>query len=144
MGMNFTRINDAAALEPVMVFGPFEQERESRNIVRRLMQSGSVRVTYVPAGHRSGEFQLLFESYADAADAAGFFAVASLFQFNGPTDDDTAGAYTVVDGLIVLTVTAADSGYSLLFAVDAGSIGITQNNDVDMWELRVPYQEVPE
>lgn len=137
--MSFQRVSDDAVLEPVLVFGPFEQERESRNVVTPLMESDETTVAYFPAVRRGGEFQTLFATYQAAHEACDYFTVASLFDFSGPAT--TAGEYIVSAGRIILSAGEADPAFSLRFAVAAGGLRVTQNED--LWELRIPYREVP-
>lgn len=138
--MSFTRLIDDSVLIPFMFFGPYEQVRESRNVVRTLLESSNVRVSYIPATRRGGEFQLVFTTYPEAHAAVDYFTVPSLFQFNGPTEPGTDGTYVIVDGLIVLADGDADAGFSMLFAVDTGRLRVLQN--ISRWEVRVPYREI--
>lgn len=138
--MSFQRVSDAAVLEPVLVFGPFEQERESRNVVTPLLESDATTVAYFPAVRRGGEFQTLFATYQAAHEARDYFTVPSLYDFFGPAT--TPGEYIVSGGRIVLSSGFADPSFSLRFAVASGALTVTQNA-ADVWELRVPYREVP-
>lgn len=135
----FTRLSDDATLIPIQVFGPFEQTREVRNIVRTVMQSANVRVAYSPTVYRRGEYQLLFDTYADALEATDYFSSFSLYQFEGPAID--AGILIQEGGYVLESDGTPDAGFSMRFVVAPGDLTITQNG---LWELRVPYQEVPE
>lgn len=135
----FTRVSDDSTLIPTMVFGPYEQTRQVQNIVRPVMQSAEVRVAYLPTVYRSGEYMCLFDTYAEAKAAVDYFSAFSLYLFEGPT---TTEAMLIQDGGYIVEVEAGtpDTSFAMQFAV-SGAMTITQNG---LWELRVPYQEVPE
>ena len=136
----FTRLSDDSELTPTMVFGPYEQSREVRNIVRPVMESAEVRVSYSPTVYRKGEYQLLFDTYAEAKAAVNYFSAFSLYYFEGPTIG--AGELITVGGYILESDgTDLDTNFAMQFVVAPGDMTITQNG---LWELRVPYQEVPE
>jgi hypothetical protein len=154
----------ADIIEPIIVFGPFENAREVRNISRELLHDSDVRSTFVPTVERTGEYQLLFETYADAREAADKFTAASLFAYSGPDAGGTP-AHLAVDGGYIIEVPATsgwgtpeyletdggyvvevpgtpatpDASFAATFIVWGGSLAITQNG---LWELRVPYKEV--
>lgn len=134
----FTRVSDDEVLTPLVVFGPFEQSREVRNIVRPIMQSAEVRVSYSPTVYRRGEYQLLFETYEQAHTAINYFSDFSLYIFEGPTVP--IGTLIQVGGYLIESDGTPDAGFSMQFAVAPGDMTISQNG---LWELRVPYQEVP-
>jgi hypothetical protein len=136
--MTFTRTTDSATLTPIMVFGPYANAVESRNVVRPLLQSSSVRVTYIPQTLRTGELQLLLASYADAVSGIAYFGEASSYQFNGPVTDTTG--YSIVGNVIVWNG-AIDDTFDLLFAVADGQFRIDQA-EADMWTLTVPFKEI--
>jgi hypothetical protein len=137
--MTFTRLSDDATLTPVMVFGPYEQTRRSRQIVRELAESGEVRVAWRPPSRRRGTYMLLFSTYAAALSAQSWFLENSEYDFEGPTVGE--GVYEVVDGYIVEVPPTTDAGFSMRFVLDEEEPTINQNDP--MWELRVSYQEVP-
>lgn len=136
----FTRLSDDETLIPTLVFGPYEQAREARNIVRPVMESAEVRVAFLPIVYRKGEYQLLFDTYAAAKDAIDFFDAFSYFYFEGPT---LGAAVLITDGGYILEADpdSPDVSFAMRFVVAPGDLTITQNG---LWELRVPYQEVPE
>lgn len=134
--MTFTRSTDSATLTPLIVFGPYENSYEVRNIARPLLQSSSVRVTYVPQGPRDGKLMLLFASYANAVAAAGYFAPAASFTFNGPVVTTTG--YTIVNN-VVLPVGDIDDTFDMTFIVTGGTVDIEQN---ELWEVSVPFKEL--
>lgn len=135
----FTRLSDDETLVPLLVFGPYETERPVQNIVRPIMQSAEVRVTYLPAVYSQGEFQLLFDSYSSAKEAVEFFAEASQYTFDGPSIG--AGELIQVGGYVMESDgTDLDTSFAIQFVVAPGPMRISQNG---LWEVRVPYQEVP-
>lgn len=131
----------AETLTPEIVFGPFESERETRNIARELLHSRDVRVTYVPNANRTGEFQCLFETHAEAKAAASWFSEDSLYYFGGP-EVTTDEGWEIVDDIIIETAqtTVADESFAMTFLIWGGGLRVTQNEP--MWELRVPYKEI--
>lgn len=136
--MTFVRTTDLAEYTPVLVFGPYENARESRNVAVPLMESSNVRVVYNYTSLRTGTLNLLVERYADAVEAANFFAAQSSFNFNGPY---ACGGYVIEDGMVV-TVGEVDETFDLRFFVAGGAIEITQADP--MWEVRVPFHELIE
>jgi hypothetical protein len=117
--MTFTRTSDSATLDPLFVFGPYENEREVRTAVVPLAESSNVRVTYNYVGLRTGTFMMLFDSYAAATAGATFFSSRSSYSFD--STDDT---------------------FDMLFVVFGGGLRVVQN--APKWELHVPYHELVE
>lgn len=117
--MTFTRLSDSVALSPapLSVFGPFEAEREVRNIAHELLHSSVVKVTFVPLTYRAGTWRLLYATHANASTARTFFASSSYYTYD-----------------------VADASMDTRFIVHGGALTITQNG---LWELTVPYKEVP-
>lgn len=136
--MTFTRTTDSVQLEPDLVFGPYQHEREVRNFVVPLLESSNVRVVYSPTGLRTGTLMLLLSSYADAIAAAEFFAVASSFNFDGPMID---GGYIISDGMVVWDGVIDDT-FDMRFIAHGGSLRVVQNDPA--WELHVPFHELIE
>lgn len=136
--MTFTRVSDAETLTPLLVFGPYENERTVRTAVVPLAESANVRIVYNHVGLRTGEFMLLFDSYWDALVGSDFFTARSTYNFDGPT---IPGGYEIVDGMVVYTA-EVDSTFDLRFVVHGSGIRIVQNDP--KWELRIPFHELVE
>jgi hypothetical protein len=117
--MSFTRVTGSVALSPtpVAVFGPLEVEREIRNVAQELLHSSTARSSFIPAANRSGTWQLLYASHANAKTAMDFFTVASFYTYD-----------------------VSDASLDTRFIV-IGNLSITQNDP--MWELSVPFKEIP-
>ena len=139
--MTFTRSSDADTLTPTLVFGPFEVEREVRNISRELLHSNYTVSTFVPTVHRTGEFQCLFTTHAEAKAAAEWFTAASLFVYEGAAT--TAGDLIVDEFGYVVPAEPGDldTSFETQFIVWGGALSIRQNQ---LWELTVPYKEIVE
>lgn len=137
--MTFTRLTDDATLEPLLVFGPFQTERDSRNIATPLLHSSAMRVTYSAMTHRTGEFQLLFETFSEAKAGVEFFAAQSEYTFDGP-EETVGGGLEVVDGYVVETDPTPDPSFDLRFVV----VGVPRISQNGLWEVYLPYAEVPE
>jgi hypothetical protein len=154
--MTFTRLTDNATLQPILVFGPHEEAREVKNIARELLHSSIVKITFVPTDARTGEYQLLFETHAQARAGFSFFDDQSLFRYSGPDTPGTPGhpgipsGELIQDGGIIIESPGIppvppgppgppDASFAFTFLVWGGPMTITQNS---LWELRVPYKEV--
>lgn len=58
---------------------PYEVTRDTRSVVRPLLESSETRAVLVPSGPRSGTISAIFDDPADAMDGLTYFSVASLF-----------------------------------------------------------------
>jgi hypothetical protein len=117
--MSFTRVTGSVALSPtpVAVFGPLEVERAVRNVAQDLLHSATTRSTFIATSNRNGTWRLLYASHANAKTAMDFFAVGSFYTYD-----------------------VSDASLDTRFIV-IGNMSITQNDP--MWELAVPFKEIP-
>lgn len=95
----FTADNAAGATTPELVLG-YAGTRESRNIVHSLI-SGGVAVSLIAPAGRSGEFQLLYETEADAFDALDLFAEETSFTITGGEIPAVEFTFVVTDSTMV-------------------------------------------
>ena len=135
---SFTRLSDDAELTPLIVYGPYVNNREASTVVHRLAESSDVRVTYRPVKNRAGEFMTLWDSYDAAYDASTWFGANSKYLFNGPP---LAPGYVIVDGMVVWSDGGVDTSYAFEFVVAAGDLSIVQE-EAKKWTLRLPFHEV--
>lgn len=138
--MTFTRFSDAATLEPGSVFGPFETDREVRNISRELLHSRETRNTFVPSTYRQGYFQLIFDTHSEARSAAAWFSEDSRYSYSGP-EEVVGEGWEIVDDIIVEVEPTIDTSFDTTFIVWGGGLTTIQTT-TSHWALRVPYKEV--
>jgi hypothetical protein len=98
MTATITASNGAGTTTPHLVLVPYQANLESRNIVHDL-SGGGIAVSLVPPRPRSGEFEALYLTEAEAFDALTLHQQPTSFEL-AESDVPTVGMTYVVDGTV--------------------------------------------
>jgi hypothetical protein len=119
MSATITATNGAGTTSPLTVLSPWETSRSSRNVIHPLIGGGLV-VSLVAPWPRAGEFEMLYETEAEAFACVQLHAAETSFTLAEPDRPNVAMTY-VIDG-------------DIRIRLDEGTL--------DLWVVTVSYQEV--
>jgi hypothetical protein len=120
-------------IQPALVLAPWAAGRQSRSILHEYMDDpGSTRLTWVSPSPRTGEFDMLFATPAEAASAFDTFGTHQWFSYDGGGD-----ATQAVDAFCVTPGGQPAYGHVASLARGEGTIAPVQR-----WHVLVPWTEL--
>ncbi len=117
--MTTTLSDGTSTVVPILITG-WATSRPARTVVHDIIDRSSPEVTLREAGLRTGVFEVVFATAADAFEAEAMHTQATAFTFA----DDTAGTFDYV-------------------VPEGTEIEVELDETRRAWIVRVPFQEVP-
>jgi hypothetical protein len=120
-------------IQPALVLAPWTAGRQSRSILHEYMDDpASTRLTWLSPSPRTGEFDMLFATPAEAASAFDTFSTHQWFSYDGGGD-----ATQAVDAFCVTPGGQPTYGHVASLARGEGTIAPVQR-----WHVLVPWTEL--